>query len=148
MASYGVLTKDAPIGMELVREGFSFSAFLFGPLWFAGSRAWLGATVWIIGAASIAALSVAFAAGAGALLMAIVTFMFLMGLEASEFRRRSLIRRGYRLADIVEAHDRNEAQVRFLARRFSAPAAGGPPNPHPRLSPHRAETVGLFLNGT
>lgn len=147
MASYGVLAKNVPVGITLVREGFSFSAFLLGPFWFAWNRAWLGATIWIVGAASIAGFSVAFAAGTGAFLIAMATFMFLMALEASEFRRCSLMRRGYLLADVVEALDQNEAEVRFLARRLSGPTTGGSPTPS-RLPSRRAEAVGLFLNGT
>ncbi|MFN3890043.1 MAG: DUF2628 domain-containing protein [Beijerinckiaceae bacterium] len=148
MASFSVLTRDAPASLSLVRDGFSFSAFIFGPFWFAWTRAWLGFVMWIAGAAAIITISRVMGMGAELIAGAIFTFTLLMALEASEFRRRSLVRRGYRLVDVVEAHSGNEAEVRFLARRYSEAPVGAPGSPAPRLAPYRAEPVGLFFNGT
>jgi hypothetical protein len=148
MASYSVLTKDAPADLALVREGFTFFAFLLGPIWFAWKRAWLGAAVTIAGILSITALFVAVGAAPGALAAAIIAFMLLMGLEAPEFIRRALVRRGYQVADVVVCNNWNEAEVRFLARRLSAQQSGDALNRHSRVPSHRAETVGLFFNGS
>jgi hypothetical protein len=148
MASFSVLTRDAPTSLSLVRDGFSFSAFLLGPVWFAWSRAWLGFVVWIAGVGAIIAVSWVAGLSPGVVVAAILAFMFLMGLEACEFRRRSFTRRGYRVADVVEAHGPNEAEVRFLARRLSETPVDAPGSPAPRLTPYRAEPVGLFFNGT
>ncbi len=134
--------------MVFVREGFKFSAFALGPFWFAWNRAWLGFFCWLIGILSIVAVYVALNLGAEIALLAVFAFMLLMGLEASEFRLRSLLRRGYRFADVVEAQNVNEAEIRYLARHLSTRSPAAPASLPARMTPHRAEPVGLFLNGT
>lgn len=134
--------------MVFVREGFKFSAFALGPFWFAWNRAWLGVFGWLIGVVSIIAVCVALGLGGEIALGAVFAFMLLMGLEASEFRLRSLLRRSYRLADVVEAQNVNEAEIRYLARHLSRRAPGVSANLPARMTPQRAEPVGLFLNGT
>ena len=76
-----------------------------------------------------------------------VAFMLLMAMEACQFRRRSLTRRGFKLADVVEASRRHEADIRFLARSFSGRSQGGALPGASRPPSQRVETVGLFLNG-
>ena len=146
MASYSVLIKEAPTSMTLVREGFCLPALLFGPFWFVWRRAWLGAILWCGGVALIVSLGVALGVASGLYLGAAFVFMGLMALEASGFRQRALMRRRFQLADIVEAGDRNEAEIRFVARQASAPAR--PAEFRLRPSPRNGEAIGLFLNGT
>lgn len=148
MASYSVLTKDAPGGLVLVRERFRVAAFLFGPLWFAWKRAWLGLVAWAAGVASIVSLGVFLRITPEALIAATLAFMFLMALEAPQFQRRSLLRRGFRLDDLVEASDMNEAEVRFIARHLAQRAVDRPAHALTRAQTTRSEEVGLFLNGT
>ncbi len=50
-------------GPVLVREGFSWGAFLFGPFWLLAHRLWLPALLWFVAAPAAAALLVA--AGGG-----------------------------------------------------------------------------------
>lgn len=149
MATYSVHTKDASAGdLTLVRDGFCLPAFLFGPFWFAWRRAWLGATIWVLGVAGIGVLTAATGAPELPAAAATVAFMLLMAMEAGQFRRRALTRRGYKLADVVEARGRNEADIRFLARSISQRTRNeAQPGVH-RLPPQRVENVGLFLNGT
>jgi hypothetical protein len=147
MAIYSVHTTDAPGATTLVREGFSLPAFVFGPFWFAWRRAWLGATAWLIGSLSIAGLAVLAGAPPLVTMTAIVAFMFLMGLEACQFRRRSLARRGFVLADVVEASGRQDAEIRFHARGLSGQAQPAAQPGASRPPSQRVETVGLFLNG-
>lgn len=148
MASYNVLVRDAPVGLSLVRDGFSTLAFIFGPIWFIWHRAWLGAGFWLSGLALIAGAALATRIPPAALVVAIVAFAGLMAMEASELRKRSLTRRGYRAADVVEAHGAREAEIRFLARHVTALGAEGVrPSPF-RPGGQKAETVGLFLSGT
>ncbi|MDP2356551.1 MAG: DUF2628 domain-containing protein [Beijerinckiaceae bacterium] len=146
MAIYGVLIKEAPASVSLVREGFTMPALLFGPVWFAWRRAWLGAILWCGGVALTVTGGAMLGVGPGYYLGAVFIFMCLMALEASRFRQRSLMRRGYQLADIVEARDQNEAEIRFLARQ--APALARPREFHVRPGPRNGEAIGLFLNGT
>jgi Protein of unknown function (DUF2628) len=149
MATFSVHTRGAPDSeITLVREGFSVTAFIFGPFWFAFQRAWLGLAAWVGGMLTIIALAAAVGAPPLPVAGAIVAFMLLMALEACQFRRRSLARRGFKLADVVETSRRNEADIRFLARSLSGQAQGGALPGASRPQSQRVETVGLFLNGT
>ena len=96
----------------LVREGFSWGALLFGPLWLAVHRAWIAAALTFAAAVLIAAL--ASKGVTGALLSALVV---LLGLSGQDLRRWSLGHRGYLLAQVVVARDELEALGRLLERR-------------------------------
>ena len=148
MASYNVLVKSAPVSLALVRDGFSAPAFVFGPIWFVWHRAWLGAGFWLSGITLIAGAALATRIPPGALILAIVVFAGLMAMEASELRKRSLTRRGYQTADVVEAHGASEAEIRFLARHASALGVEADSPARARPGAQKVETVGLFLSGT
>ena len=148
MASFSVLTKDAPADLVLVREGFTFTAFLIGPIWFAWNRAWLGAVLTVTGILSLVAVFVAVSASLGYLIAAVGAFMFLIALEAPVFLRRALVRRGFQIVDFIECPTANEAEIRFLARRLSSHEAGRASIAQSRLPVRRTESVGLFFNGS
>ncbi len=96
MATFSVHTRGAPDSeITLVREGFSLTAFIFGPFWFAVQRAWLGLAAWMAGMLTIVALAAAVGAPPLPVAGASVAFMLLMAMEACQFRRRSLTRRGF-----------------------------------------------------
>jgi hypothetical protein len=96
----------------LVREGFSWGALLFGPLWLAVHRAWIAAVLAL--AASVLILVLAKADIAAALL---TTLMVLLGLSGHDLRRWSLDYRGYLLAQVVVARDELDALGQLLDRR-------------------------------
>lgn len=148
MATYSVHTRDAPEGeIKLVRERLSPTALLFGPFWFAWIRAWLGLAIWLAGVSAIIAAATALNATGETLAAALAVFIILMALEAPQFRRRSLHRRGFAVADFVEAADRGEAEIRYLARRLSKHSPQHLSASAHRLQPQRTEAVGLFLSG-
>jgi len=110
----------------LVREGFSWGAFFFGPLWLAAHRAWVPAA--LVLATTI--LIVALASG-------LATFVLLLGLAVwlgvtgHDLRRRSLRMRSFALSQIIAARDETEAFGKLLDRRpdlagsFLPPGAAG-----------------------
>ena len=106
----------------LVREGFSWGALLFGPLWLAVHRAWIAAVLAL--AASVLIVVLAKADIAAALL---ATLMVLLGLSGHDLRRWSLDYRGYLLAQVVGARDELEALARLLDRRPDLKGAFLPP---------------------
>ena len=73
----------------LVREGFSWGALIFGPLWLAAHRAWIAAA--LVLAAFVLIVFLATDGIAAALLTALVV---LLGLSGHDLRRWSLDRRG------------------------------------------------------
>jgi hypothetical protein len=100
---------DAPV---LVREGFSWGAFLFGPLWLAGHRAWIPAALALAGSILIVILL--------PLAVAIITMFalaILLGLSGQDFRRWSMDHRGFTLTQVIAARSEPEALSVLLARR-------------------------------
>ncbi|HME27126.1 MAG TPA: DUF2628 domain-containing protein [Acetobacteraceae bacterium] len=96
----------------LVREGFSWGALLFGPLWLAVHRAWIAAVLTL--AATVLIIVLAPDSAATALLTALI---LLLGLSGHDLHRWSLDHRGYLLAQVVVAHTELEALGRLLDRR-------------------------------
>jgi hypothetical protein len=96
----------------LVREGFSWGALIFGPLWLLAHRAWIPAALAIAGSVVIGAAS----AGETRTVLSIA-YALLLGLSGNDMWRFSLERRGYRLADVVAARDADGAFARLLAGR-------------------------------
>jgi hypothetical protein len=96
----------------LVREGFSWGALFFGPLWLAAHRAWVPAAV------SLAAFVLIVVLTDGGLAAALLVAMIvLIGLSGHDLRRWSLDHRGYVLSQVVTARDELDATARLLERR-------------------------------
>ena len=98
----------------VVCEGFSWPAFLFGPLWAAAHRLWFAAlglaaahALILLVAGAIRLDPVGTAAVVGG--VAIVT-----GLCGNDWRRAALAARGWQLAGLAAAADRDAALRRFV----------------------------------
>ena len=96
----------------LLREGWSWGAFLLGPLWLLSQRAWVPGVV-------VLALTLAFSALAPAPTRAVLALGLgtLLGLLGRDLVRWSLERRGYQLAHVLAARDEGGALGRLLAVR-------------------------------
>ena len=132
---------------ELVKDAFSWGAFLFTFLWFFFHRLWLaglGVLLLVFAFGGIMALlDVHPLAGSIARLL----LQSLIGLEANSLRRWTLARHGRPAVDAVTAADRDEAEAKAFARWLDAKPAPLPrPAPSPALSaPRRSDPViGLF----
>ena len=102
----------------LVREGFSWGALIFGPLWLLAHRAWIPAVLAIAVGVAIGTLP------AGAVRTALsIAYPLLLGFSGNDMRRFSLERRGYRLVNVVAARDAESAFARLLAGRPDLMAA-------------------------
>lgn len=132
---------------RLLPESFTFSAFVFGGVWLLYKRLWLAfilyALVW--GGLVYAQRQLGFAIGAVALSqMALGLFL---GFEGQNLIARKLLRKGWRLVDVVEAPDLSSAERRFFERALPP---GAPPRivetaPAPvRFAPSSAPVIGLF----
>jgi hypothetical protein len=96
----------------LVREGFSWGAVIFGPLWLLAHRVWLPAVVTL--AAAILILVLTRDDVTAALLIALVV---MLGLSGQDLRRWSLDHRGYLLAQVVSGRGETDALANLLERR-------------------------------
>jgi hypothetical protein len=96
----------------LVKEGFSWGAFIFGPLWLLAYRAWvpgvLALCAWIVLGAVVPEPF------AGSVLFAM---HWALGLFGRDLRRWALARAGYLLVHVVAAPDEDAALTSLLQRR-------------------------------
>jgi Protein of unknown function (DUF2628) len=114
-----------PTRIAFVRDGFSFWAFLLGPLWMLWHRLWLVLLGYIvIVVVAQVGLSLAGAPEAAKALVSLLIAV-LVGLEASSLRRFSL--RRWKPLGVVVADDRNMAERRFFDAWLGANAGAPAP---------------------
>ena len=96
----------------LVREGFCWGAFFFGPLWLAAHRVWIAAVLGLVATGLVVVLT-----ENEIRIVLILGLMLLFGLSGFDLRRWSLDHRGYLLSQVLAARDETEALARLLERR-------------------------------
>ena len=96
----------------LLREGFSWGAFLFGPLWLLAHRCWIAGML-----LACAWVGVALVPEAAPRLLIAAGLAWSAGLGGQDARRWGLARRGYVLPHVVAAADPDMALARLLDRR-------------------------------
>jgi hypothetical protein len=101
---------------KFVRDGFSFAAFIFGPLWMLRHRLWLAFVGYLVIVALLATAAYVRALPVGAELAIIVILALLIGLEAATLRRRKLLWWRWHDAGVVVADDLVGAEQRFFDR--------------------------------
>ena len=142
-------TAPDPERFVFVRDGFSFWAFLFGPLWMLRHRMWLVLIGYVV---VVIAMTVALrAVGASGNVSAGEAFLLalLIGIEASSLRRFTLGRRRFRNLGVIVGDDQGCAEQRF----FDSWVRGETPSPSSVASPGVAaarpaspssDIIGLF----
>ncbi len=119
MRFYSVhLKPGAPVEKAvMVKEGFSWPAFFFGPLWLAYKRMWreLAVTIGLLALAGVIGQQVSRQAGGWLVLLVFL----LLGFEGNGLYRRSLARRGHDEAGMVSGSGLDEAELR-LAKELAA----------------------------
>lgn len=106
----------------LVREGFSWGALFFGPLWLAAHRSWIPAVLSVV-----AAVLMIFVTSGELAVVLLTALALLLGLSGHDLRRWSLAHRGFLLAQVVAAHSEAEAFAELLTRRPDLKGAFLPP---------------------
>ncbi|MBM3952071.1 MAG: DUF2628 domain-containing protein [Rhodospirillales bacterium] len=109
---HGGLDPDRDV--VLVKEGFSWPAFVFGPLWALTRRLWLTAVAFAFVLVGLEAAMRAFAFDGivSAALILILSVAF--GWLGNDLRRRKLERRGFVFRGVVAGNDIDAALARFL----------------------------------
>ena len=144
--------------IAFVRDGFSWWAFLFAPLWMLRHRMWLVLIGYVAVAAAIEIpLRLSGAPAFAASLIGILLGL-LVGFEAGTLRRFTLSRRGWKNLGVVSGADLEDAERRFFdawLRRKNLPASVPPSMPHERTpvpasaapirhGSHGSGVIGLF----
>ena len=104
----------------LVREGFSWGAFFFGPLWLFSHR------MWIVGVLVLCAWLLAAGLPGGLRPALMLVLAWLTGVFGTDWRRWSLGGRGFILAHVVAARDPDAAFARLMAARPDLVAEAAP----------------------
>lgn len=117
--------------IEFVPDAFSGLAFVAPWAWFLWHRMWLATLAYLV-LISLVTLALAFSGIAPMLRLAITAAIsLLIGLEATNLRRWTLGRRGYREAAVVVAGSRDEAERRYFTERHGETAARAATAPRP-----------------
>ena len=109
-----------------VRDGFSWWAFLFAPLWMLRHRMWLVLIGYVV-VVGVIEIPVRMS-GAPALAASLIGILLglLVGLEAGTLRRFTLNRRGWKNLGVVSGDDLEDAERRFFdawLRRTNSPSS-------------------------
>ena len=116
MSDYSVHVRDTGLkqNLALVKDGFSWPAAVFGFIWALVVGAWDVALV-LLGVQIVAGVLVPLLIGdATAQTVVQLGVSVVIGLIANELRRWSLDRRGLYEDAVVTAHDKEEAERRYL----------------------------------
>jgi hypothetical protein len=154
MAIYCVLTPLAAVGVpdlpdrvRFEKQGFSWSALLFGPVWLLARGLWRAFVGWFAFAALILLAARYDVISAGAAVLLIVLLQIYLGFAGRAEAAAAFERAGWRLDDIAVGADRASAERSYFIRWREAPApaalaprpsrsGGPPPQPH--------HIIGLF----
>ena len=116
MKTWTVHLRPGPPGADpdfvLVREGFVWLAFLFGPLWILGRGLWLVFVLYCTVLVPVG-LVMDFAGEVGEAVIGLV-FTLLTGFSAHDLWRWTLDRRRYVQTGLVVAPDRAAAELRAM----------------------------------
>ncbi|HUI19595.1 MAG TPA: DUF2628 domain-containing protein [Methylocella sp.] len=106
----------------LVRQAFSWKAFLLGPLWLAWHRLWAALLLWAGVYVVLIAAAQTLISDESTVLIALLLQSFL-GLEANRLRETKLAAKGYHLVEILAAPGRDDALVAFYREHEPTDAA-------------------------
>jgi hypothetical protein len=112
----------------LVKDGFSFPAFVFGGFWLLAQRLWLPAFVFLLALGGVMLTFWWFGLPRPAYGIVSTLMSLLVGIEGNEWLRRGLSRRGFRHVETVSGTSLAECERTFFARWL---AASDQPKPQP-----------------
>ena len=121
MRTYSLHVRPAGASADgdavLIREGFSWAAFLLSVPWALWHGLWRAAIVLIVAGAAIGVVVALFGLDAFSQTVVGLGYGLIVGLAAPDLRRRGLARRGYVERGIVVGRNRAEAEFRYLVMR-------------------------------
>jgi Protein of unknown function (DUF2628) len=137
-----------PARFVFVRDGFSFWAFLFAPLWMLSHRLWLALLGYLVVMAGAQVVLMVLGAAQGIRVAVAFLLALLVGFEAPSLRRWTFGRRRWQSLGVVVADDLEAAERRFFDAwvadgRRPSPALISPPSGR-AAGAAPPDVVGLF----
>lgn len=106
--------RDRAERLVFVREGFSWAAALFGPLWMLAHRMWLVLIGYIALQLGSEAALAALRASPEWMMTAFIAIQLAVGFEAAGLRRWTLARKGWRMVGSVTGDSALDCERRFI----------------------------------
>jgi uncharacterized membrane protein required for colicin V production len=139
--------KHPAQGFEAVKEGFSWPALFFGPLWLLFKQLWLFAVAWITASVILSSIEgisdeVGMASGPMTMVYLLVAGGYLAlwlipAFKGNSWRAKNLLKRGYTLVRTVQAKTPDSAVTQLLQSLSStSPQQAGHSIPSPAKGPH------------
>ena len=105
---------DRAEALVFIKDGFAWSAALFGPLWLLAHRLWWPLLGYLVVSGALQAVQWTTAVDAGWLTYATIALNVLVGLEAGALRAWALERRGWQNLGTVTGKTPAECERRFF----------------------------------
>ncbi|MCL4766113.1 MAG: DUF2628 domain-containing protein [Hyphomicrobiaceae bacterium] len=100
--------------LVFVREGFSWMAALFAPLWMLWHRMWLVLLLYVVAVAALDAALLEAGVSTQWVALGTLAVHLALGFEAGALRRWKLDRRGWRTLGVVTGHSESDCERRFF----------------------------------
>lgn len=105
---------DRAESLVFIKDGFTWTAALFGPFWLAAHRLWLALLGYLIVYGLLHALVWMLGTGQNALSYALLALGVILGFEADTLRRWTLGRAGWRMVGSVNGRNAEDCERRFF----------------------------------
>ena len=105
---------DRAEALRFVREGFSWAAALFAPLWMIVRGLWLALIVYLVGVVALGLLAVAVGMSDEIRTVVFLALHVLIGFEADQIERWSLARKGWQMIGSVTGQNAVDCERRFM----------------------------------
>lgn len=115
--SAGRMGADREPDVALVREDFSWLAFIFTGFWFLAHRHWREGILVLLVLFALPGIVTAVGFAKPIPSIVLILLAFSVGLFAQDLRRRALARVGYVPVGVVAGHDLREAEARYFESR-------------------------------
>jgi hypothetical protein len=133
-----------------VREGFSWTAALFAPLWMLAHRMWLVLLLYLVGVGILGAALTALGMTPQWISLISAAIHIVLGFELGSLRRWTLERKRWQMLGAVTGRNRAECERRFFQAWFDEKEPGGSVRfAESRTAPHAyATSVPPVAGGT
>jgi Protein of unknown function (DUF2628) len=134
--------------LVFVKDGFSWAAALFGPVWLLVHRLWLPLLGYIVVCAALEGVRWGAGLNTGWVTLGTIGLALLIGMEAGTLRRWRLDRKGWRMIGSVSGRKADECERRFFEEWLPKQPVVPPPLPSftsGGSSPRRTPIIGSLM---